>query len=67
MIQPFFEKLLVLNFSYVMQTQQALVIITVVSTDVFNLSFSWPNLSLTITRRLLSDTLNLVLENLKFS
>ena len=66
-MQPFFEKLLVLNFSYVMQTQQALVIITVVSTDVFNLSFSWPNLSLTITRRLLSDTLNLVLENLKFS
>lgn len=67
MIQPFFEKLLVLNFSYVMQTQQALVIITVVSTDVFNLSFSWPNLFSTITGRLPSDTLNLVLENLKFS
>lgn len=64
MIQPFFEKLLVLNFSYVMQT---LVIITVVSTDVFNLSFSWPNLFSTITGRLPSDTLNLVLENLKFS
>ena len=67
MMQPFFDKLLVLIFSYFVQTQQALVIITVVSTDVFNLSFSWPNLFLTITRRLLSDTLNLVLENLKFS
>ena len=67
MIQPFFEKLLVLNFSYVMQTQQALVIIAVVSTAVFNLSFSWPNLFSTITRHLLSDTLNLVLEDLKFS
>ena len=67
MMQPFFEKLLVLNFSYFMQTQQALVIIAVVSTAVFNLSFSWPNLFLTITRHLLSDTLNLVLEDLKFS
>lgn len=67
MMQPFFDKLLVLIFSYFVQTQQALVIITVVSTDVFNLSFSWPNLFSTITRHLLSDTLNLVLEDLKFS